>query len=69
MTKYIRIENADTSSYKIKVTTQQKRYDFELEKLTDEWVDTKVDILSNPTQMLNPYLTSTQRFIIEEITE
>lgn len=66
MTKQIRIENADTSTWKIKVTTQEKKWDATLNKLSDEWVDTEVNNLDYPTSMLTTYLTSTRRFIVEE---
>lgn len=66
MTKYVRIENADMSSFKIKVRIQEKKWDAEVGKLTDEWVDVKEVKLEYPTSMANEYLTDSRRFIIEE---
>lgn len=66
MTKQIRIENADNSTWKIKVTTQEKRWDATLNKLSDEWEDTETNRLDYPTNMLTSFLTTTRRFIIEE---
>lgn len=66
MTKYVRIENADTSKYKVKVTLQEKKWDPLLDKCTDEWVTVKEVPLNYPTAMLNEYLTTTRRFIVEE---
>lgn len=66
MTKTVRIENADTANYKVKVTVQERKWDAEQQKLTDEWVDTKVVNLDYPTSMLQDYLTNTKRFLVEE---
>jgi maltodextrin utilization protein YvdJ len=66
MTKHIRIENADTSTYKVKVTIQEKKRDAETGKMLDEWVDVKTIDLNHPTAMLTEYLTNTRRFIVEE---
>lgn len=61
MTKTVRIENADTSDYKVRVTVQDKN------PISGEWVDTQVINLDYPTaQTNNVYLTSTRRFIVEE---
>lgn len=61
MTKTVRIENADTSDYKVKVTIQDKN------SISGEWVDTQVINLDYPTaQTNNMYLTSTRRLIVEE---
>lgn len=63
MTKKIRIENADTSSFKVKVTAQDKNTE------TGEWADVPgapAVNLNNPAQLSELYLTSTRRFIVEE---
>lgn len=61
MTKTVRIENADTSDYKVKVTIQDKN------SVSGEWVDTAVINLDYPTAQTNGiYLTSTRRLIVEE---
>lgn len=66
MTKTVRIENADTSDYKIKITVQ------DLKQVgpaagEQEWVDTDTINLDYPTAQTNGlYLTSTRRLIIEE---
>lgn len=66
MTKTVRIENADTSDYKIKVTVQ------DLKQVgpavgEQEWVDTEIINLDYPTAQTNSlYLTTTRRLIIEE---
>lgn len=66
MTKYVRIENADNSKYKVKVTLQEKKWDPLIGKCTDEWITVKEFPLNYPTAMLNEYLTTTRRFIVEE---
>jgi hypothetical protein len=66
MTKYVRIENADNSKYKVKVILQEKKYDPETLKVLDEWVTVKEFPLNYPTAMLNEYLSNTRRFIVEE---
>jgi hypothetical protein len=68
MTKFIRIENADTAAYKVKVRVQDKDFELIEGKLvyTGVWKDTKIIELNYPTAMLNEYLTTTRRFIIEE---
>jgi len=59
MTKMIRIENADTSSYKVKAY---------IEDLIDGvWTRTgQVLDLDYPTAMRDAYLTSTRRVVVEE---
>lgn len=66
MTKTVRIENADNSSYKIKVLIQDKVYNHETKTLSDEWTTVEVCELNYPTALLEKYLTTTRRFIIEE---
>lgn len=61
MTKTVRIENADTSDYKVKVIIQDKN------SVSGEWVDTDIVKLDYPTAETNGlYITSTRRLIIEE---
>lgn len=59
MTKLVRIENADTSNYKVSV----KVYD------NGNAEPTFQEILAYPTAMssLNVYLTSTRHIVIEEV--
>lgn len=66
MTKTVRIENADTSDWKVKVMIQ------DLQQVgpcvgEQEWVTVDTRYLNFPTAMTNDvYLTSTRRIIIEE---
>lgn len=65
MTKKVRIENADTSTLKLKVITQDKNRE-------GEWVDAvgcPPVQLNYPTTMAELYATSTRRFIVEEHNE
>lgn len=66
MTKTVRIENADTGKYKVKVTEQQKVWNAVTNTMGTEWIDIKVTNLDYPTFMLVDYLTTTKRFIVEE---
>lgn len=59
MTKAIRIENADTSSWPVRVTVQDR-----IE--SGEWVDTSTKQLDAPTALEQFYLTSSRRLVIEE---
>lgn len=62
MTKAIRIENADTSSHKVRVFKEQKNP-------AGEWVrnmDTAIE-LDHPTQMATDFIHSHQRLVIEEV--
>jgi hypothetical protein len=69
MTKAVRIENADTSDYKVRVRVQDRVWDPVAQAMTDEWKDVEVQLLAFPTAMTNNlYLTSTRRFIVEEYT-
>lgn len=60
MTKQVRIENADTSNWPVRVTVQNKN-------AAGEWIDqpgsVQIDI---PTAMTQQYLTSHRRLVIEE---
>lgn len=60
MTKQVRIENADTSNWPVRVTIQHKDAD-------GNWIDqpgaTQID---RPTQMTEQYITSGRRLVIEE---
>lgn len=58
MTKHIRIENADMADYKVVVITEDLQ--------NGVWVEVERQTLAYPTQMINPFLTSTRRFRIEE---
>lgn len=59
MTKKIRIENADTSSYKVRAY---------VEDLVDGvWVRNPTAVeLDYPTALAEQYLTSTRRIVVEE---
>lgn len=60
MTKQIRIENADTSTWPVRVTVQHKNEH-------GEWVDQPGPVqIDRPTQMTETYLTSHRRLVIEE---
>lgn len=60
MTKKIRIENADTSSWPVRVTVQHKNE-------AGEWVDQPSPVqIDQPTQLTENYLTSHRRLVIEE---
>lgn len=61
MTKHVRIENADTSNHKIRVTVQYLD--------NGVWVDApaETDVLDLPTQMCTKTVWKTKRLIIEEI--
>jgi hypothetical protein len=58
MTKYVRIENADQSDFKISVEVWDKT------AAGDKLVNT-ID-LDYPTAMINEYLTSSRYFVIKE---
>lgn len=61
MTKLVRIENADTSNYKVRVKVQTYN------DTTQEWSDTgEVYALDSPAAMKESYLTSHRRLIVEE---
>lgn len=66
MTKNIRIENADTSNWPVRVTVQDRVYDAEAGKMTDMWRDTETRQIDHPTAMTQVALTSSRRLIIEE---
>lgn len=59
MTKKIRIENADTSNYKVRAYT---------EDLVDgQWVRNPTAIeLDHPTALSDAYIHSTRRIVVEE---
>lgn len=59
MTKNVRIENADNSAYKVRVTIQTQ-------DSNGEWQDGKVVYLDYPTFMTTEYIYDKQRLIIEE---
>jgi hypothetical protein len=61
MTKQVRIENADCSTWPVRVTIQHK------DPTTGEWVDQPSPVqLNHPTAMTEQYLTSSRRIVIEE---
>lgn len=60
MTKQVRIENADTSNWPVRVTVQHKNE-------AGEWVDQPGAVQIDRTcQMTEQYLTSHRRLVIEE---
>lgn len=60
MTKQVRIENADTSNWPVRVTIQHKNE-------AGEWIDQPNPVqINHPTAMTEQYLTSTRRIVIEE---
>lgn len=60
MTKQVRIENADTSSWPVRVTVQHKNE-------AGEWIDQPGAVqIDRPTQLTEQYLTSHRRLVIEE---
>lgn len=61
MTKQVRIENADTSNWPVRVTIQHKS------PATGEWIDQPGPVqINHPTAMTEQHLTSTRRIVIEE---
>lgn len=58
MTKKIRVENADTSTYKVVAYTE--------DLIDGAWVRTATTLLDYPTSLAELYLTSTRRVVIEE---
>jgi len=61
MTKHVRIENADTATFKVVVEVWDKGYP---EGQPDTLVKTVP--LDYPTAMFNDYLTSTRWFVVKE---
>lgn len=60
MTKHVRIENADTANWPVRVTVQHKNE-------AGEWIDQPSPVqIDTPTAMTQQYLTSTRRLVIEE---
>lgn len=64
MTKFIRVENADNSPYKVVVEVWNKGFDGE----PDTLVETKH--LDHPTAMTDPhtYITATRYLVVKEAT-
>jgi hypothetical protein len=61
MTKHVRIENADTSTWPVRVTIQHKNHE------TGAWEDQPGSVqIDHPTFMTEQYLTNTRRIVIEE---
>lgn len=64
MTKSVRIENACTSNFKVRVLIQDKQFNADG---TDEWKTVKTVTLDYPTAMMsNEYIHSSRRMIVEE---
>lgn len=61
MTKHVRIENSDTSDYKVVVEVWDKSQDFERDKLVETLE------LGYPTAMVTPYITDTRYLIVREL--
>jgi hypothetical protein len=60
MTKKIRIENADTSTYKVRAYVE--------DLIDGVWVRSPTPIeLDHPTALTEQYLTSTRRVVVEEV--
>lgn len=59
MTKYVRIENADTSTYKVQVLVQDKDPD-------GAWVTVDVVELCNPADLVALCIYKGRRLIVEE---
>lgn len=60
MTKQIRIENADTSNWPVRVTVQHKDAE-------GNWIDQPSPVqIDSPCRMTEQYLTSHRRLVIEE---
>jgi hypothetical protein len=62
MTKHVRVENADTSKYKIKVLVQEKAFNAE----GFEWKTVETIELNHPTAMREITIWPARRFIVEE---
>lgn len=62
MTKKVRIENADTSNHKVRVTIQRKDAD-------GNWADNESTNIDYPTMMTEQYIHSGARIIIEEVND
>ena len=65
MTKTVRIENADTAGWPVRVTVQDKV--FVDGKWTGEWRNATVAQIDQPTAMFSGYLTSSRRMLVEEL--
>lgn len=61
MTKTVRIENADTSNYKVRVRTYDKGPEGSPDVLVKE------EILAHPTAMTSPYITSSRYIVVDEV--
>ena len=66
MTKAVRIENADTSTYKVVVITEDRFYDHHAQAYTDKWIESSRKVLEYPTQLDTFGITDTRRLRIEE---
>lgn len=61
MTKQIRVENADTSSFKVKVEVWDKGYPEGQPDRLDRTID-----LNHPTQLAEVCITSTRYLVVKE---
>lgn len=68
MTKQVRIENADcNTSVEVVLTVQDRVWDDEAKRMTDEWRDVEQHVLGYPAQMSSGlYLTDTRRIVVSE---
>ncbi len=63
MTKSVRIENADTSSYKVRLQAQEKNAEGEWVNIAEPATE-----LQYPTQMATVGIHSGKRYIVEEFS-
>lgn len=59
MTKHIRVENADTSDYKVQVEIWDKNSEGDVLVKTEE--------LNYPTSMLQTYITGSRYLVVKEL--
>jgi hypothetical protein len=62
MTKSVRIVNADTSNFKVRVHAEQKDAEGNWKK-----VEGSEKHLNNPADLTTDYLTSHRRLVVEEV--
>ena len=62
MTKAIRVENADTGDWKVRVHIEDRQLD-------GTWVRTKTQSIDHPAALLELHITATRRLVVEEATE
>lgn len=61
MTKHIRVENADTSDWKVVVEVWDRSTDGTPDRLAESHP------LNHPTAMVKPYITSTRYLVVREL--